>query len=98
MAVGRAERFDARKTGVTAVFGDDEETLRTVFATLALLEMAWHDNYGEVTPPEDVVTDVLHCSGGTISGLVRAAHLAVVDWRDLRVSADAIRREQSEQR
>jgi predicted kinase len=47
------------------------------------MEMAWHDCYGEVAPSDDVVDDVLLCSEGTLDGLVNAAHLAVVDRRDL---------------
>ena len=43
-------------------------------------------------PPEEVVDDVLLCSGGTLAGLVGAAHLAVIDRRDLAVWASEIRR------
>ena len=77
---------------MTAVFGNDAETLRTVFAVFELMEMAWHDCYAEVTPSEDVVDDVLLCSGGTLDGLVAAAHLAVIDRRDLWVWAADTRR------
>jgi len=91
MAVGRAERFEARKSRVIAVFGDDEDVLKTVWEALALLEMAWHDCYAEITPSEEIVDDVLLCSGGTLGGLIGAAHLAVVDRRDLSVWASALR-------
>ena len=91
MAVGRAERFEERKPRVIAVFGDDDEVLKTVSEALALLEMAWHDCHGEITPSEEIVDDVLLCSGGTLGGLVAAAHLAVVDRRDLSVWASALR-------
>jgi hypothetical protein len=53
--------------------------------------MAWHDCYAEITPPEEIVDNVLLCSGGTVGGLINAAHLAVVDRRDLSVWASAIR-------
>ena len=56
-----------------------------------LMELAWHDCYGEVAPPEDVVDDVLLCSEGTLGGLVDAAHRAVIDRRDLSVWASALR-------
>jgi hypothetical protein len=56
------------------------------------MEMAWHDCYGEITPSEKVVDDVLLCSGGTLDGLIDAAHLAVIDRRDLFVRADELRR------
>jgi hypothetical protein len=62
-----------------------------VVEVLTLLELAWHDCCGEVSPPRDVVDDVLLVSGGDLGGLVAAAHLAVVDRRDLRVAADALR-------
>ena len=39
-----------------------------------------------------VVDNVLLCSEGTLEGLVTAAHLAVVDRRDLEVWASDIRR------
>ena len=58
---------------------------------LELTELAWHDCYGEVTPPEDVIADILLLSEGRIERLVQMARLAVTDWRDLRVAADAFR-------
>jgi len=91
MAIGRAERFEQRKYRVIAVFGDDDKTIEAVSHVFALMEMAWHDCYAEVTPSEEVVDDVLLCSGGTLGGLVNAAHLAVIDRRDLSVWASDIR-------
>ena len=91
MAVGRAERFEERKPRVVAVFGDDSRTLRVVAHAFELMEMAWHDCYGEISPSEAVVDDILLCSGGTLGGLVDAAHLAVIDQRDLSVWAASIR-------
>jgi hypothetical protein len=93
VAVGRAARFEERKPRVIAVFGEDGETLRIVDRVLELMEMAWHDCYGQVTPSENVVDDVLLCSGGTLDGLITAAHLAVVDSRDLSMWASVIRRQ-----
>lgn len=52
-----------------------------------LVEMAWHDCHGEVTPPDAVVGDMLTLGGGTIDGMIRAARLAVVDRRDLSLTA-----------
>ena len=91
MAIGRAERFEERKPRVVAVFGIDEETLRAVSRVFDLMEMAWHDCYAEVTPSEEIVDNVLLCSGGTLAGLINAAHLAVIDWRDLSVWASDVR-------
>jgi hypothetical protein len=91
MAVGRAERFEERKPRVIAVFGDDAEALRSASRVFALLELAWHDCYGQITPPEEVIDEILLCSGGNLGGLVEAAHLAVVDSRDLAVWASVVR-------
>ena len=91
MTIGRAARFEARKPRVIATFGDDDDTLRVVYRVFELMEMAWHDCYAEVTPSKEVVENVLLCSGGTLDGLISAAHLAVIDWRDLSVWASDIR-------
>jgi len=58
---------------------------------LELLELAWHDTYGEVTPPEEVIDDILLLSEGNLRLLIRWARLAVTDWRDVRLAADAAR-------
>jgi hypothetical protein len=91
MAVGRARRFEQWKPRVVAVFGDDPETIRLVYCVFELLELAWHDCYSEVTPPDGVLENVLLCSSGTLAGLIQAAHLAVIDSRDLSVWASDIR-------
>ena len=91
MAIGRAERFEELRPRVVAVFGHDAETMRVVWEVLTLLELAWHDCYSEVSPPEEVVDDILLCSGGTLGGLVTAAHLAVIDRRDLSLWASKLR-------
>lgn len=89
MAVGRRERFAAIRPHVVRLFGDDARTTTRVEQVLTLMEMAWHDCYGEVAPPDDVLANVLDCSGGTLAGLIDAAHLAVVDSRDLAVRASS---------
>ncbi len=76
-----------------SVFGDDARSLRLVAHVFELMEMAWHDCYGEITPPEDVIDDVLLCSRGTLAGLIDAAHLAVIDRRDLSLRASDTRGE-----
>ena len=91
MAIGRAARFEERKPRVIAVFGHGDRTLRAVAHVFELMEMAWHDCYAELTPSEEVVDDILLCSGGTLDGLIDAAHLAVIDRRDLSVQASDIR-------
>ena len=89
MAVGRAERRKDRWERAVALFGED----RAPFALdlLELTELAWHDCYGEVTPPEGIVEDILLLSEGNIEQLIQAARLAVIDWRDLKVAAEELR-------
>ena len=58
---------------------------------LTLADMAWHDCYGESALPADVADDVLVVAQGDLGRLIRAALLAVTDFRDLRVEADAAR-------
>ena len=91
MAIGRSERWEERKPRVAAALGDDSNTLRQASKLFELLELAWHDCYGEGTPPEEVIDNILLCSGGTLGGLVEAAQLAVVDQRDLHLWASDIR-------
>src|SRR3954451_17654490 len=91
VAVGGEERFNAIRSRVVAIFGADDATVERVARVIRLLELAWHDLYGELSPPDEVVDDVLMCSERTIEGLVDSVSEAVTDWRDLRVAADAQR-------
>jgi hypothetical protein len=86
MALGRAERRKERQPRIVAVFGDDEG--QPALDLLDIFELAWHDCYGEVTPPPSVIEDMLTLSGGTVGGLIQAALLAVTDRRDLSVAAE----------
>jgi hypothetical protein len=63
----------------------------TALDLLELTEMAWHDVYGDVTPPDDVIDDILELSEGNIDQLITSALLAVTDWRDLKVAASELR-------
>jgi hypothetical protein len=78
-----------RRPRVVAVFG--EAAAETVIGVLMLTELAWHDCYGEVTPSESIIDDILLCSGGDLATLIRAAKLAVEDSRDLMVWATELR-------
>ena len=89
MAVSRAERRATRRDRVVATF--DEDRAEVVLDLLELTEFAWHDCYDEITPSEEIVDDLLVCSRGDLSGLVRAARLAVTDWRDLKIWAQSER-------
>ena len=72
-----------------AVFGAEQAPV--ALDLFDIFELAWHDCYGEATPSLGVVEDMLIMSDGTIEGLVRAALVAVTDWRDLKVAADSRR-------
>ncbi|MEY2421787.1 MAG: hypothetical protein QOI95_1854 [Acidimicrobiaceae bacterium] len=89
MAISRAERRAERRERVVTTFGEDQAEI--VLDLLELTELAWHDCYNEITPSDDIVDDLLVCSRGELAGLVRAARLAVADWRDLKVWAQTER-------
>jgi hypothetical protein len=57
---------------------------------LELTEYAWHDCYQEITPPDDVILNILICSGGNLATMIHAAHVAIHDWRDLQLWAEAV--------
>ncbi|NNC90942.1 MAG: hypothetical protein HKN80_00480 [Acidimicrobiia bacterium] len=89
MAVGRAERRADRRRRAESLFGAEKGSV--ALDLLELTELAWHDCYGEASPPEDIIEDMLLLSAGNLERLIQAALLAVTDWRDLRVAADEIR-------
>lgn len=89
MAVSRAERREDRRPRAIAVFGEDRAPV--ALDLLELTELAWHDCYGEVTPSEGLIEDMLLLSEGRLERLIEVARLAVADWRDLRVAADEFR-------
>jgi hypothetical protein len=77
-----------REGRARAEFGPDAEAVLDV---LELAEFAWHDCYGEVSPPDAVIDDVFVVARGRVAKFVRAARLAVEDYRDLRLTADSVR-------
>ncbi len=86
MAIGRAERREERRSRISSIFANSD--VEPALDLLELAELAWHDCYGEITPSEAVVDDILVVSQGSLSGLILAVRLAVTDRRDLRVLAD----------
>ncbi len=62
-----------------------------VLDILELVELAWHDCYAEITPPDAVIDDILTVSQGELAILARAARLADTDFRDLRMWANDVR-------
>jgi len=89
VAISRKERRKEREARIVAVFGKDQAPL--ALDLLELVELAWHDCYGEVTPPSEVIEDMLTLSDGNLEGLIQAARLAVTDHRDLKLAAQDYR-------
>jgi hypothetical protein len=83
------DRRSARRRRATHTFGRQADA---ALDALALLDLAWNFYYGEPSPPEQVVDDIWVVSRGDLARFVSAAHLAVIDFRDLRMNADAVRR------
>jgi hypothetical protein len=88
VALSRHERRDAARDRATREFGDDVEPALDL---IELLELAWHDTHGEITPPRDVLEDVWLVAAGDVGRLASASRLAVADRRDLRLAADEVR-------
>jgi hypothetical protein len=88
MAISRAERRAARADRARELFGKNSAAALDL---LELVEFAWHDCFNEVSPPDQVIEDIWIVSEAELPKLVRAARLAVHDYRDLRMSADALR-------
>lgn len=86
----RAERRAGRRTKVAVLFADRTDRALDL---LELLEMAWHDEYGEGSPPEEVIDDILLLSEGSLRLMIRWTRLALSDWRDVRAAADGVRSE-----
>jgi hypothetical protein len=89
VAVSRAERRRDREPRVRAVF--NEALVPATLDVLELLEYAWHDCYGEITPDEAIIDDILLLSRGQLDKLVGATKLALLDRRDLIMAVDALR-------
>ena len=89
MGTSREQRRGARSVRAFETFGSKANA---ALDALALLDLAWHDCYGEPTPPEQVIDDIYVVSNGDLAAFVSAAHLAVRDFRDLRMNADEERR------
>jgi hypothetical protein len=58
---------------------------------LELIELAWHDCYRDIAPPEEIIDNMLILSDGSVEGLIVSARLGITDWRDVKVAADARR-------
>lgn len=87
--MGRAARRAERTVKVEAAVGKDAAP--AALDLRELVEFAWHDCYGDITPAEELVEDILTCSEGDLAQMIQFARLAVMDARDLRMTANEIR-------
>lgn len=94
MTIGRAARRAERAPLVESVLG--KSTAPAGLDLLELLEYAWHDCYEEITPPDDVILNILICSRGDLATMIHAAKVALEDWRDLRLWAQGVTSEQQQ--
>lgn len=83
-----AGRREAARGRASLEFGHEASAALDL---LELLELAWHDTHGDLTPPAAVLEDVWRVADGDLGRLAAAARLAITDWRDLRVAADQVR-------
>lgn len=88
MTIGRDARRREQLPKIEAEFPGDIETVTQL---LDVFERAWHDIYDEIAPQDWVIDDVFVLASGNLARLVSALHLALTDWRDLKVSAEAVR-------
>lgn len=87
MVSGEADRRTSRGPRATDTFGSQAGAVLDV---LASLDLAWHDCYGESSPPEQVIEDIWLIADGDLSRFISAAYLAVTDFRDVRVWSDEL--------
>jgi hypothetical protein len=95
VVIGSVQRRRERRPRIQALFPADQ--VEAVLDLLHLTDMAWHDCYGpqELEVSADVLDDVLLLADGDLSTLISLARSAVIDFRDVRVAADARRRSAS---
>jgi hypothetical protein len=92
VAIGREARRAERAPLVESVLG--KSAASAGLDLLELTEYAWHDCYGEITPPDDVILNILICSRGDLATMIHATKVALRDWRDLHLWAQHVNSEQ----
>jgi hypothetical protein len=91
MAIGSEQHRRERKPRIEGPFASRQ--VEAVLDLLHLLDLAWHDCYGphELEVPTAVLDDVLLLADGDLATLIKVAREAVLDFRDVRMAADAKR-------
>lgn len=97
MAIDSQQRRAQRRPRIAELF--EPTHVDAVLDLLHLADMAWHDCYGprEVEVPPRVLDDILLLAEGDLATLIRTTWQAVIDFRDVRVAADAKRAATTEQ-
>ncbi|MET3421436.1 hypothetical protein BJ973_000648 [Actinoplanes tereljensis] len=93
MALGSDQRRKERRQRIKATFPNSH--VEAALDLLHLTDMAWHDCYGpkDLAVPDRVLEDILLLADGGLVALIRVAREAVIDFRDVRLAADALRSE-----
>ena len=91
MAIGSEQRRRERRPRIEEMFAARQA--RAALDLLHLTDMAWHDCFDpqELEIPPDVLDDVLLLAKGDLATPVSVARAAVIEFRDVRVAADAER-------
>lgn len=92
-AAQREERRSQRRTKVAVLFADRTDRALDL---LELVEMAWHDTYGETGPPEEIIDDILLLSLGNLRKLIRWGRIGVNDRREVTNAARSLRADYEE--
>jgi hypothetical protein len=88
MVTSSDDRWRTRSDRAAKVFGKKADT---ALDALALLDLAWHDCYARGLLPKEVIDDIWVVADGDLGRFISAAHVAVLDFRDLRMSANDAR-------
>jgi hypothetical protein len=93
MAIGSVQRRAERRRIIESTFPSSH--VEAALDLLDLTDMAWHDCYGpkDLALPDSVLEDVLLLADGGLVALIKVAHQAVIDFRDVRMAADERRRQ-----
>jgi hypothetical protein len=91
VAIGSEQRRRERKPRIEGLFAGQQ--VEAALDLLHLMDMAWHDCYGprELEVPPAVLDDVLLLADGDLAVLIRVAREAAIDFRDVRMAANAKR-------
>ena len=88
MAIGSSARREERRPQVENTFGSQTDR---VLDLLELGDLAWHDCFDDDEIPPNLIDDIILCSEGDVAWAIHYVRLAILDWRDVKVSATHLR-------